>query len=47
MIKYWKLEMKRHYLGMWGTSQQIRGLLETYPTFGREKETGLHGALDT
>jgi len=25
----------------------IRGLLETYPTFGREKETGLLGALDT
>jgi len=27
--------------------QQIRGLLEKYPTFGREKETGLLGALDT
>ena len=26
---------------------QIRGLLEKYPTFGREKETGLLGALDT
>jgi hypothetical protein len=25
----------------------IRGLLEKYPTFGREKETGLAGALDT
>jgi hypothetical protein len=25
----------------------IRGLLEKYPTFGREKETGLLGALDT
>ena len=25
----------------------IRGLLETYPTIGREKETGLLGALDT
>jgi len=25
----------------------IRGLLEKYPTFGREKETGLPGALDT
>ena len=24
----------------------IRGLLEKYPTFGREKETGLPGALD-
>ena len=29
--------------GMW----EIRGLLEKYPTFGREKETGLLGALDT
>jgi len=27
--------------------QHIRGLLEKYPTFGREKETGLPGALDT
>jgi len=26
---------------------KIRGLLEKYPTFGREKETGLPGALDT
>ena len=26
---------------------KIRGLLEKYPTFGREKETGLLGALDT
>ena len=25
----------------------IRGLLEKYPTFGREKETGLLGALNT
>jgi len=25
----------------------LRGLLEKYPTFGREKETGLFGALDT
>ena len=25
----------------------LRGLLEKYPTFGREKETGLLGALDT
>jgi hypothetical protein len=25
----------------------IRGLLEKYATFGREKETGLLGALDT
>jgi len=27
--------------------REIRGLLEKYPTFGREKETGLLGALDT
>jgi len=27
--------------------RDIRGLLENYPTFGREKETGLLGALDT
>ena len=26
---------------------EIRGLLEKYPTFGRKKETGLLGALDT
>jgi len=26
---------------------RVRGLLEKYPTFGREKETGLPGALDT
>jgi hypothetical protein len=39
---------------MFGISLQIveegfivRGLLEKYPTFGREKETGLPGALDT
>jgi len=25
----------------------VRSLLEKYPTFGREKETGLLGALDT
>jgi len=29
------------------THVHIRGLLEKYPTFGREKETGLLGALDT
>ena len=29
------------------TNLYIRGLLEKYPTFGREKETGLLGALDT
>ena len=26
---------------------KISGLLEKYPTFAREKETGLLGALDT
>jgi len=30
-----------------GHLQGVRGLLEKYPTFGREKETGLLGALDT
>jgi len=30
-----------------GLLSHIRGLLEKYPTFGREKETGLLGALDT
>ena len=30
-----------------GAVRLIRGLLEKYPTFGREKETGLPGALDT
>jgi hypothetical protein len=30
-----------------GHHMGIRGLLEKYPTFGREKETGLLGALDT
>jgi hypothetical protein len=29
------------------TIQTVRGLLEKYPTFGREKETGLLRALDT
>jgi len=28
-------------------ASHIRGLLEKYPTFGREKDTGLPGALDT
>ena len=30
-----------------GAVRPVRGLLEKYPTFGREKETGLLGALDT
>ena len=29
------------------TCRGLRGLLEKYPTFGREKESGLLGALDT
>jgi len=34
---------------LWQKDRQgnVRGLLEKYPTFGREKETGLLGALDT
>ena len=32
---------------MYSTFTYLRGLLEKYPTFGREKETGLLGALDT
>jgi len=35
------------HLSMLLTMDCIRGLLEMYPTFGREKETGLLGALDT
>ena len=35
-----------HYL-LYAGYLYIRGLLEKYPTFGREKETGLLGALDT
>ena len=34
-------------LSNYGFRLDIRGLLEKYPTFGREKETGLLGALDT
>ena len=30
----------------WSKKVALRGLLEKYPTFGREKETGLLGALD-
>jgi len=39
------------YLNSWviqtARRSAVRGLLEKYPTFGREKETGLLGALDT
>ena len=36
-----------HVCGEINITDIIRGLLEKYPTFGREKETGLLGALDT
>jgi len=36
-----------HHVLIIGYAIHIRGLLETYPTFGREKETGLLGALGT
>ena len=39
MLCSWTWELQLHPL--------VRGLLEKYPTFGREKETGLLGALDT
>ena len=40
----WKLKtVKKGYF----VCGYVRGLLEKYPTFGREKETGLLGALDT
>ena len=39
------VEREREALGK--VFLKIRGLLEKYPTFGREKETGLLGALDT
>ena len=35
------------HLVQYGYVDLVRGLLEKYPTFGREKETGLPGALDT
>ena len=35
------------YIPTLSSSHAVRGLLEKYPTFGREKETGLLGALDT
>jgi len=38
---------KCHCLNSFSTTWPVRGLLEKYPTFGREKETGLPGALDT
>jgi len=41
------LQGDRPYPSNGTTDGEIRGLLEKYPTFGREKETGLLGALDT
>ena len=40
-------EYRRRYPERTIPSIGVRGLLEKYPTFGREKETGLLGALDT
>ena len=41
-------EIETNYETSWHESgYDVRGLLEKYPTFGREKETGLLGALDT
>jgi len=37
----------QHLLSIYFNNSPLRGLLEKYPTFGREKETGLLGALDT
>ena len=34
-------------VNVYGDKMSLRGLLEKYPTFGREKETGLLGTLDT
>jgi hypothetical protein len=54
--KKWKTTQKRYSFclmieasdhGYVLHTRRIRGLLEKYPTFGREKETGLLGALDT
>ena len=36
-----------HFFHYFSEVFDVRGLLEKYPTFGREKETGLLGALDT
>jgi hypothetical protein len=51
ILKVMSLKIWVHYLTEPLTQQvwhiSLRGLLEKYPTFGREKETGLLGALDT
>ena len=41
------MKRKKEKKGIFPLLLGIRGLLEKYPTFGREKETGLPGALDT
>ena len=41
------LQIKYELLGKHVYTDTLRGLLEKYLTFGREKETGLLGALDT
>ena len=43
----YKLVIHIQYISILTDINVIRGLLEKYPTFGREKETGLLGALDT
>jgi hypothetical protein len=42
-----ELELRKKLVKCYVWSIALRGLLEKYPTFGREKETGLLGALDT
>jgi len=39
--------MKTFFFYVITTKWQVRGLLEKYPTFGRENETVLLGALGT
>jgi len=41
------IRLRPQSIGIGSTYIYVRGLLEKYPTFGREKETGLLGALDT
>ena len=46
LLLYSQFQHHNNYVGL-QRLDYIRGLLEKYPTFGREKETGLLGALDT
>ena len=46
-IKSKHVKMITQCMHVWLHNICVRGLLEKYPTFGREKETGLLGALDT